>query len=126
MAKTTAEVVLITAATSVAAGTTKASPVTGTTQDVSANDGGDVHWRVKNGSSAPGAAGKITLQATTKTSPAAGDWYDYYEVQGDSAANSDTSGTFWLDKGITKVRGIAWGNTTNAVTVDLILSIVVP
>lgn len=124
MAKGTTEVVLITPGTSVAAGTTKASPVGGTVFDVSAYYGGDLQWRVKNSSSAPGAAGKITFQVTTKASPGSGDWYDFYEVQGDAVASSDTSGVIWLDKGIYKVRAIAWGNTTNAVTVDAILSAV--
>jgi len=118
IAKSSVEVL---ASTSVAAGSSKASPdVTGSAIDCRAYYGGEITWKITNGSSAPGAAGAITIQ----DSPDGTNWYDYQTVGGDTTASSVTSGSIRLDDGVMYLRAIAYGNTTNAVTVEVNLQAV--
>ena len=107
--------VLILTATSAAAGTTKAAPgATGAWINVSAYYGGDLGYSITNSASAPGVACTVLFQ----TSPDNGTTvFDYYAVAGDAAISSVNTGTVWLDQGVMYVRAIAYGNTTNAVTV---------
>jgi len=118
IAKSAVEVL---ASQSVAAGSSKTSPgATGSSVDCSAYYGGEITWKVTNGSSAPGAPGAITIQ----DSPDGTNWCDYHTVGGDTTASSVTSGSIRLDDGVMYLRAIAYGNTTNAVTVEVKLQAV--
>lgn len=122
MAKTTAAVTIL-AATSGAAGTSKASPgVTGGWIDVRAYYGGELGYSFTNGSASPGQPGTIQFQ----TSPDNGTTvYDYQSVSGtDTVASSVNSGSIALGKAM-YIRAICYGNTTNAVTFAATLQAVV-
>lgn len=120
MALTKAAVSVL-ASQSLAAGSTKASPgITGSSVNCTAYYGGELTWKVTNGASAPGAAGAITLQASHDGT----NWFDYFTVGGDIVASSVNSGSVLLDRGVMYVRAIAYGNTTNAVTVEVQLQAV--
>jgi hypothetical protein len=107
--------VAVLASQSVAAGSTKAAPaVTGAAVDCRANYGGELTWKITNGASAPGASGIITFQASHDGT----NWFDYHTVGGDTVASSVNSGSALLDRGVMYLRAIAYGNTTNPVTVE--------
>jgi hypothetical protein len=111
---------LIASATSVAAGTTKASPaVVGSSVDCTTYYGGDAVYKITNGGSAPTTAVALTLQS----SPDGTNWYDYFTVGGDTTASSSYSGVVPIDRSIMYVRCIAYGNATNAVTVEAFLMV---
>ena len=113
MAITKASVNILTSG-SAAAGSTKASPgQTGSAIDTRAYYGGDLTYSITNGASAPTVACTITFQASADGTT----WFDYYSVAGDAVASSVNTGTIWLDQGVMFLRAIAYGNTTNAVTV---------
>jgi hypothetical protein len=103
------------ASTSVAAGTTKASPVTGSTVDARTAYGGELTWRITNGG-ALGAACTIMFQ----TSDDGTDWYDYFAVSSsDLVSGTVTQGpSVTMGRGGMYLRAIAYGNTTNACTVE--------
>ena len=120
MALTKAAVTIL-ASVAVAAGSTKASPgQTGTSVNCTAYHGGEIGWKATNGSSAPAAPVSITLQVSHDGTA----WYDYYTITGDTAASGVTSGAVLLDRGVMYLRAIAYGNTTNPVTVELYLQAV--
>jgi hypothetical protein len=119
----TKSAVTILASVSIAAGGTKTSPSTGGTGssvNTSAYYGGELTYKITNGGSAPGVALSLTFQASHDGTA----WYDYYTVGGDTTASSITSGSIALDEGVMYVRAIAYGNTTNAVTVEAYLQAV--
>ena len=107
--------VLVLTSTSGAAGTTKAAPgATGAWINTTTYYGGDLGYTITNGASAPGVAMTVLFQ----TSPDNGTTvFDYYPISGETVASSVTTGNIWLDQGVMYVRAIAYGNTTNAVTV---------
>lgn len=110
----TKSAVSVLASQSVAAGSTKAAPnVTGSAIDCRTYYGGELTWKVTN-ATAPGVAGAITFQASHDGT----NWYDYYTAGGDTVASSVNSGSILLDRGVMYLRAIAYGNTTNAVTVE--------
>lgn len=122
MALTKAAVTVL-ASVSVPAGGTKASPNAagiGAAVDTRAYYGGELTYKITNGASAPGVALSLTFQASHDGS----NWYDYFTVAGDTTANSINSGSIQLDRGVMYVRPIAYGNTTNAVTVESYLQAV--
>jgi hypothetical protein len=86
----------------------------GSAIDCRAYYGGELTWKITNGASAPGAALSLTFQASHDGT----NWYDYYTVGGDTTASSINSGSIQLDRGVMYLRPIAYGNTTNAVTVE--------
>lgn len=107
--------VTVLASQSLAAGSTKASPgATGSSVNCTGYYGGELTWKITNGSSAPGAPAIITFQASHDGS----NWYDYYTIGSDTVSSSVNSGAIVLDRGVMYLRVIAYGNTTNAVTVD--------
>lgn len=111
----TKSAVVVLASTSAAPGTSKASPgATGSAIDCRAYHGGELTFKITNGASAPAAPCALTFQS----SPNGTDWYDYQTMGGDTVANSITSASILLDRGVMYVRAIAYGNTTNAVTVE--------
>lgn len=111
----TKSAVSVLASASAAAGSTKAAPgAAGAAIDCRAYYGGELTYKITNGGSAPVAACALTFQA----SPNGTDWFDYQTVGGDTIASSITSGSILLDRGVLYVRAIAYGNTTNAVTVE--------
>jgi hypothetical protein len=121
MAITKSAVTALTSA-SIAAGGTKAAPSTGGTGswlDITGAYGGDLSWRLINGSSAPGVAPTMTIQASPDNGTTV---FDYATFGGDTTASSDNSGTIWIDQGIQYVRVIVYGNTTNAITASASLS----
>lgn len=113
-------------AVSGAAGSTKGSPgATSGWVDVNAYAGGDMLLSILNGASAPGAAGSLTIQASTDNGTTVA---DYYTLTGDTNAYSAstqaglTTQTIKIDDGIRYLRVIGWGNTTNAVTYNATFS----
>jgi hypothetical protein len=110
--------VIIAAGTSSAPGaTTKTAPsVTGTAIDCNTFYGGELNYRITNGT-APNPAVTLTFQV----SPDNAVWYDYYTVGGDTTTGTTYSGSIALDRGVMWVRAIAYGNQTNPVTVEATL-----
>jgi hypothetical protein len=107
--------VAVLASTIVAAGSSKASPgLAGSAVDCRSYYGGELTWKITNGASAPGVALSLTFQASHDGT----NWYDYYTVAGDTTASSTNSGAIQLDRGVMYARAIAYGNTTNGVTVE--------
>jgi hypothetical protein len=106
---------LVLASTSAAAGSTKAAPgATGAWINTSILYGGELGYSITNGASAPGSPCILLFQ----TSPDNGTTvFDYQAIAGDTAISSVNTGNIWLDQGVMYVRAIAYGNTTNAVTV---------
>lgn len=116
----TRSTVTILAATSVAAGGTKAAPAhTGAWVDVRTLNGGDIGWSVKNGASAPGVQGQFTLQVSDKNDGT--NIADLWSGGGDTTANSETTGLIDLPNTASYVRMVCYGNTTNAVTFAAVL-----
>lgn len=115
MSATKAYFAFFAAGTSVPAGTTKASPVIGNMVDARTAYGGEMVWRITNGG-ALGAACTITFQTSSDGS----NWFDYQNVySSDLLSGTLTNGpSIALGKGGMYVRAIAWGNTTNACTVE--------
>jgi hypothetical protein len=115
---------VIAASTSVAAGSSKGSPgVTSSTINTSTFYGGDIHWTITNGASAPGAGLQITFQVSATADGSSG-WVDYYTVGGDNVAFSSFSNTIPFGMNVQYLRAIAYGNTTNAVTFSADISAV--
>ena len=106
---------LIPAGTSVTAGTTKASPVTGSAVDARTAYGGELVYRITNGG-ALGVACTITFQV----SPDGANWFDFYSVSSaDLTSGRVTEGpSITFSRGGMWLRAIAYGNTTNACTVE--------
>lgn len=106
--------VTILAPTSVLAGTTAASPVAGPAVDVRAFAGGEWAYKISNGTSAPTVPCTLVLQ----TSHDGLNWYNYFMVGGATGASGVSSGSVAMSAGVMYTRMIAYGNTTNAVTVE--------
>lgn len=116
MAITKAAVTVL-ASVPVPAGGTKASPNAagiGAAVDCRSNYGGQLTWKITNGSSAPGVALSITFQISADGA----NWVDYHTVAGNTAANGVESNSLTLERGVMYARVIAYGNTTNAVTAE--------
>lgn len=110
----TKQPVTILAPVSVPAGTTAAAPVTGAAIDVRAFAGGEWAYKITNAASAPTVPGTLVLQ----TSHDGANWYDYFMVGGSAGASGVSSGSVAMGAGVMCARAIAYGNTTNAVTVE--------
>lgn len=110
----TKQAVTILAPTNVPAGTTAAAPVAGASVDVRAFAGGEWAYKITNGASAPTVAATLVLQ----TSHDGTKWYDYFAVGGAVAANGVLSSSVGMSAGVMYARAIAYGNVTNAVTVE--------
>lgn len=115
------QAVTILVSTNVPAGTTAAAPVVGAAIDVRAFAGGEWGYKITNGASAPTVPCTLMLQ----TSPDGANWYDYFTVGGASGAAGVASGSITMARGVMFARVIAYGNTTNAVTVESTLQAVV-
>lgn len=105
--------VAVLASTSVPPGTTRTSPVAGSAVDCRAHYGGLLTYAIANGASAPGVAVSLTFQVSSDGAT----WRDLWTVGGDIVANSQNSGSIDLPRAAMYLRPIAYGNTTNAVTV---------
>jgi hypothetical protein len=116
MAITKSSVVVLASTSATATGpTTKASPgATGASINCTTYYGGELTYIITNGASAPGVAITLLFQASPDNGTS---WYDYAPVSGDVVASSINTCVIWLDQGVMYVRAIAYGNTTNAVTV---------
>lgn len=103
------------AGTSVPAGTTKTSPVVGSTVTATTGYGGDLVYRITNGG-ALGAACTIMFQESADGS----NWFDYQPVySADLSSGTVTQGpSVSMGKGGMYLRAIAYGNTTSACTVE--------
>ena len=105
-------------------GGTKAAPATvgaGQMIDNSSNGTSSLGWRIKNGASAPTVAGTMTIQQ----SPDGGTtWFDYFTISGSTVAGDDITGTIQIERGIKALRALCYGNATNPVTFEAILSAV--
>jgi len=110
----TKQAVAILAATNVPAGTPAAAPVAGAAVDVRAFAGGEWAYKITNGASAPTVPATLILQ----TSHDGTNWYDYWTVGGAAGASGISSGSVAMSAGVMFARAIAYGNTTNAVTVE--------
>lgn len=117
----TKQAVTILAATSVPAGTTVAAPVASASIDVRAFAGGEWGYKIFNGVSAPTVPCTVMLQ----TSHDGVGWCDYFPIGGPPGASGVTSGSVTMTRGVMYARAIAYGNTTNAVTVESTLQAVV-
>jgi hypothetical protein len=107
--------VSVLASVTVTAGSTKAAPgTTSSTVNTSTYYGAQLMWKITNGVSAPGTPLSLTFQV----SPDGTTWYDYYTATGDVVASSINSGSLKLDRDVMNLRAIAYGNTTNGVTVQ--------
>lgn len=106
--------VTILASTSVPAGTAAAAPVTGAAVDVRSFADGEWAYKITNGASAPTVPATLVLQ----TSHDGTNWYDYFTVGGAAGASGISSGSVAMSAGVMFARAIAYGNTTNAVTVE--------
>lgn len=118
----TKSAVTVLASVSVPTGGTKAAPNAagvGATVDCRAYYGGELTYKITNGT-APGVALSLTFQVSHDGA----NWSDYYTVAGDTTASSINSGSIQLDRGVMYLRAIAYGNTTNAVTVEAYLQAV--
>lgn len=121
MAKTNAAAVIV-APTAVApgSGSTKASPAYSTGAfDISPNYGTGVNISILNGASGPGAP----MQAQLQVSGDGTTWFDYGPpVSGDTANAPSIPYTWSIDvpKAYVKGRVIAWGHTTNSVTMGVV------
>jgi len=115
------QAVTILATTSVLAGTSSASPVVGAAVDVRAFAGGEWGYKITNGASAPTVPCTLVLQTSADDT----NWYDYFPVGGASGASGVASGSVTMTRGVMYARAIAYGNTTNAVTVESTLQAVV-
>lgn len=113
---------LLATGTSSPAGTTsRTSPaVTGGTVDCRAFNGGELTYRITNGT-APGTPVNLLFQASQDGT----NWYDYYLTAGDVTASTTYSGSILLDRAVMYIRAIAFNNTTNPVTVEAYLQAVV-
>jgi len=116
----TKQSVVILAETNVPAGTSSASPVTGSAVDVRAFAGGEWTYKITNGPSAPTIACTVILQVSADGTK----WFDYYTVGGSLSANAGNSGSVTMTRGVMYARMIAYGNATNAVTVESVLQAV--
>lgn len=108
------QAVTILAATSVPAGTTAAAPIVGAAVDVRAFAGGEWAYKISNAASAPTVPCTLVLQ----TSHDGANWFDYFTVGGAAGASAVSSGSVSMSAGVMYARAIAYGNTTNAVTVE--------
>lgn len=114
------QTVTVLAATSVPAGTTLASPVSGAS-DVRTFAGGEWTYKISNGTGAPNLPATLVLQISHDGT----NWYDYFTITGSAAANVVISGSVNLGRGVMYPRAIAYGNTTNSVTVESFIQAVV-
>jgi len=110
----TKQPVAILAATNVPAGTNAGAPVMGAAVDVRAFAGGEWAYKITNGASAPTVPATLVLQ----TSHDGTNWYDYFTVGGQASAAGVASGSVTMSAGVMYARAIAYGNVTNAVTVE--------
>lgn len=115
------QAVAIIGPTNVPAGTSSATPVAGAAVDVRAFAGGEWGYKITNGSSAPTVGCTIVLQV----SPDGANWFDFYTASGNTASSGGGSGTVTMTRGVMWARLIAYGNVTNAVTVESSLQAVV-
>jgi hypothetical protein len=113
--------VVILAAVSVPAGGTKAAPNAlgiGAWIDVSAFNGGALGGRIRNTGGTLTAAGQMVWQWTPEASGTPTKVYDLWGFGGGLAASEDVSVSIHLDKEISRVRVICYGNVSNAVTFE--------
>lgn len=122
MTATTKTYTALLASTSLAAGSTKAAPgQTSSTANLTSGVGGagnnaraTITCSLTNGSSAPGSPAQLVVQISGDGAT----WRDYAIVAGDVVASSAYTWAFPLPREAMYARGIAYGNTTNAVTVS--------
>lgn len=120
----TKEDVVVFAEASIAAGGTKAAPSaggTGTGVNCMNYGRSALSYRIKNGATAPTAAGVITFQTSHDNVK----WFDYQTVGGNTTNNGEESQSIVLDAWVQYVRVLCYGNATNAVTFEVILNAVV-
>lgn len=112
----TKQAVTILAPTNVPPGTTQAVPVAGSPVNLQVLQvaGGEWAYKITNGASAPTVACTMVLQ----TSHDGSNWYDYFTIGGASGASGVSSGSVKMSEGVMYARAIAYGNATNAVTVE--------
>lgn len=113
------QAVIVLAPTSVPAGTTLASPVSGSS-DVRNFSGGEWVYKITNGSGAPSLPATIILQVSHDGT----NWYDYFIVAGNTTASGVVSGSVSMSKGVMYARVIAYGNTINSVFVESFAQVV--
>lgn len=124
MAMTVQEAMIIPAGTSIAPGGTEAVPVqagAGQTTGPNADYGNSFAYRIANGSLAPGSPIIIAFYGISN-----GRAYEIDRVSGDVTANSSFSGVVPCPPGFAQFSAKAFGNTSQAVTVEVYLERQVP
>ena len=97
--------------------TTKAAPAAASVPvDNPSTRPATLAWRIRNGASAPGTPGMLTIQQSLDNGAT---WFDIYSVAGTITQDEDISGTIVISTGIKKLRALAYGHTTNAVTFEV-------
>lgn len=114
MSATKAPQLLFPASTNVPAGTLRSAPVVGNVIDMRTAYGGTAHGKITNGASAPDVGCTIEFQVSPDNTL----WTFMDQVIGDTVASSGGTGTVQVGIGAAYLRAIAYGNTTNACTVD--------
>jgi hypothetical protein len=113
--------VTILTSTAVTSGSSKTAPgATGSSVNCTSYYGGEIGYKITNGSGAPSTALSLTFQSSHDGT----NWYDYQTVAGDTTASSVNSGSLLLDRGVMYLRAIAYGNVLNTVTVEAYLQAV--
>lgn len=123
MAMTITETSIIAAGTSIAAGGTEASPVAAgapSTVGPFADYACSFAYRINNGT-APGTPLTLVFHGV-----AGGRLYEIGRIAGDTVLNSTFSGAVPCPAGFSSFTARAFGNTTNAVTVEVFLERQVP
>jgi hypothetical protein len=101
-------------ATTIPAGTLESAPVASPAIDVSTSYGGELTYRITN-SGALGSPGILMFQISQNGT----DWYDYQPIASkDNLSGTVTPGTISLVRPAMFLRAVAFGNTTNAITVQ--------
>lgn len=103
-------------------GGTKAAPVAGgasASLDVAGMSiGSTLSLRVRNGSSAPGAPGRLTVQ---HSADGGATWFDIASIAGTTTADDEVTMSTVLPRGYRMLRALAYDHITNGVYFEAVV-----